>query len=82
MAARVRVSEPDLRALLSVVSGDRGDHPAEGLPPSMLADLAGLIRCDILAFSGLDSSRKFTWFDQSGLPDLRLDRRTDSISGL
>jgi hypothetical protein len=50
MAARVRVSEPDLRALLSVVGGDRGDPPAEGLPPSMLADLAGLIRCDILAF--------------------------------
>src|SRR5205809_679652 len=57
MAARVRVSEPDLRALLSVVSGDRDDPPAEGLPPSMLADLAGLIRCDILAFSGMDSSR-------------------------
>jgi DNA-binding CsgD family transcriptional regulator len=65
MAARVRVSEPDLRALLSVVSGDRGDPPAQGLPPSMLADLAGLIRCDILAFSGMDSSRKVAWFDQS-----------------
>jgi len=65
MAARVRVSEPDLRALLSVVSGDRDDPPAEGLPPSMLADLAGLIRCDILAFSGMDSSRNVAWFEQS-----------------
>ena len=27
MTARVRVSEPDLRALLSVVSGDRDDPP-------------------------------------------------------
>jgi DNA-binding CsgD family transcriptional regulator len=61
----MRVSEADLRALLSVVNGDRGDPPAGGLPRSMLADLAGLIGCDILAFSGLDSSRKVAWFDQS-----------------
>jgi DNA-binding CsgD family transcriptional regulator len=67
MAARVRISERDLRALLSVVRGDRGDPPAEGLPISMLADLAGLIRCDSLAFSGLDSARQVTWFGQ-GLP--------------
>jgi DNA-binding CsgD family transcriptional regulator len=64
MTSRVTVSERDLRALLSAVSGDRGDPPANGLPWSMLADLTGLVGCDLVSFAGLDSSRQVTWFAQ------------------
>jgi hypothetical protein len=73
MAARVRVSERDLRALLAVVSGDRGGAPAEGVPPSLLADLAGLIRCDIVTLAGLDSDQKVTWFAQGFPPETSYD---------
>jgi DNA-binding CsgD family transcriptional regulator len=64
MTSRVTVSERDLRALLSAVNGDRGDPPSEGLPWPLLADLTGLVRCDLVSFAGLDSSRKVTWFAQ------------------
>jgi DNA-binding CsgD family transcriptional regulator len=74
MAARVRVSERDLRALLSVASGDRGDAPAGGVPPSLLADLAGLIRCDIVTLAGLDSDQKVTWFAQGFPPETSYDQ--------
>jgi DNA-binding CsgD family transcriptional regulator len=73
MAARVRVTERDLRALLSVVSGDRGGAPAEGVPPSLLVDLAGLIRCDIVTLAGLDSDQKVTWFAQGFPPETSYD---------
>jgi DNA-binding CsgD family transcriptional regulator len=67
MTAPITIRERDLRALLSVVSGDRDDLTAEGLPPSLLADLTGLVRCDSLGFAGLDSNRRVTWFGQ-GVP--------------
>ena len=41
----------DLRALAGIVSDDRDDLPdGEGLPPSLLADLIGQIRCDQACF--------------------------------
>jgi DNA-binding CsgD family transcriptional regulator len=67
MTAPIKVREKDLRALLSVVSADRDDPAAEGLPPSLLADLTGVVGCDSLGFAGLDSSRAVTWFGQ-GVP--------------
>jgi DNA-binding CsgD family transcriptional regulator len=69
MTAPVTASERDLRALAGIISEDRPDVPAgEGLPPSLLADLMGQIRCDVIAFAGFDSRRQETWSLQS-IPD-------------
>jgi DNA-binding CsgD family transcriptional regulator len=65
MVAPVTVSERDLRTLLGIVSDHRGDLPAQGLPPSLLSDLSGLIRSDVVSFAGQDSRRQATWFKQS-----------------
>jgi DNA-binding CsgD family transcriptional regulator len=37
----------------------------DGFPTSLLADLAGQIRCDAVAAAGFDSNRRQTWFLQS-----------------
>src|SRR5215475_1933289 len=66
MSTTVRPSDQDLCALAGIVSQDRPDVPAqEGLPPSLLADLMGQIRCDVISFEGFDSGRQETWFLQS-----------------
>ena len=63
MTAPVMASERDLRALAAIVTEDRPDLPAgEGLPPSLLDDLLGLIRSDCLSVMGLDSGRQENWF--------------------
>jgi DNA-binding CsgD family transcriptional regulator len=64
MTAPVTVSERDLRTLLGIVTDDRGDLPAAGLPDSLLADLMSMVRCDVVAFFGLDSGRETYWFGQ------------------
>ncbi len=64
MTAPVTVSERDLRTLLGIVTDDRGDLPAAGLPDSLLADLMNVVRCDVVAFFGLDSGREAYWFGQ------------------
>jgi DNA-binding CsgD family transcriptional regulator len=65
MSIPVRASERDLRALAAIVSQDRPDLPdGEGLPPSLLADLMGQIRCDVVAFAGFDSGRQQMWSAQ------------------
>jgi DNA-binding CsgD family transcriptional regulator len=69
VVAPVVASERDLRALAAIVSEDRPDLPAgDGLPLSLLADLMGQIRCDVIAFAGFDSGRQQTWSAQF-LPD-------------
>jgi DNA-binding CsgD family transcriptional regulator len=69
MTAPVTVRDRDLRALAGIISEDRPHVPAkDGLPPSLLADLMGQIRCDVIAFAGFDSGRQKTWFLQS-IPD-------------
>jgi DNA-binding CsgD family transcriptional regulator len=57
-------SEGDLRTLAGMVSGRRADLPRDGLPLSLLAELAGQIRCDMIAFHGYDSGRQQTLFLQ------------------
>jgi DNA-binding CsgD family transcriptional regulator len=57
-------SEGDLRALAGIVSDDRADLPAVGLPPSLLADVMGQIRCDEISFERYDSGRQETLFLQ------------------
>jgi DNA-binding CsgD family transcriptional regulator len=65
VTAPVTVRERDLRALAGIVSEDRPDLPdGEGLPPSLVADLMGQIRCDRLSFLGFDSGRQETWLAQ------------------
>ena len=65
MKGPVAASGRDLRALAGIVSDDRGEPPAEGLAPSLLSDLVGLIGCDLLVFSGTDSSQPADWFGQT-----------------
>ena len=64
MSVTVTTSERDLRTLAGIVSDDRGDPPAEGLPRSLLTELSGLISCEYLSFVGLDSARQVHWFWQ------------------
>jgi DNA-binding CsgD family transcriptional regulator len=61
------VSELDVRKLLGIISDDRSDLPAAGLPWSLLGDLADVVRCDGLSFSELDSDRQANGFLQ-GVP--------------
>jgi DNA-binding CsgD family transcriptional regulator len=58
-------SETDLRALAEMVSQSRDDLGPDGLPPSLLLDLMGQIRCDALAFTGFDTGREAAWFGQN-----------------
>jgi hypothetical protein len=65
LSTPVRASDHDLRALAAIVSQDRPDLPdGEGLPPSLLADLIGQIRCDALSLDSWDTGRQACWFSQ------------------
>jgi len=64
MSTPVRASDQDLRALAAIVSADRPDLPAAGLPESLLIDLMGQIRCDTLSLDSWDSGRQLCWFSQ------------------
>src|ERR1700748_1253705 len=50
--------EQDLRTLVGIVTDERADVAAEGLPLSLLSELADLIRCDQIALFGMDSNRQ------------------------
>jgi DNA-binding CsgD family transcriptional regulator len=69
MTARVTVSERDLRTLLGIVSDERSDLPAAGLPLSLLAELKDQIPCDELDFDGHDAGRQTYRFGQAVPPD-------------
>jgi DNA-binding CsgD family transcriptional regulator len=65
MTAPMTASERDLRALAAIVSDDRPDLPdGPGLPPSLLTDLMGQIRCDMLSLDGWDTGRQICWLNQ------------------
>jgi DNA-binding CsgD family transcriptional regulator len=65
MSTPLRASDRDVRALAAIVSEDRPDLPdGEGVPPSLLADLMGQIRCDDLSLDGWDPGRQMCWFSQ------------------
>jgi DNA-binding CsgD family transcriptional regulator len=65
MNTPVRASEQDLRTLVGIVSDDRADLPAQGLPPSLLADLMSQIRCDGVSFERFNSGRRAAWLLQA-----------------
>jgi DNA-binding CsgD family transcriptional regulator len=79
MTAPVMVSERDLRTLLGIVGDNRSDLPAEGLPPSLLAELTDQIRCDVLSFFGLDSSEQSCWIGQEYPTDFEGDDAPDEV---
>jgi DNA-binding CsgD family transcriptional regulator len=60
MSTPIRASDQDLRALAAIVSQDRTDLPGgEGLlPPSLLAELMGQIRCDGISVERYDTIRQ------------------------
>jgi DNA-binding CsgD family transcriptional regulator len=62
MAAPVVPRERDLRRLAGIVAERRDDIPAEGMPLSLLSDLAGQIHCDSVSFEGFDSRHEAGWF--------------------
>jgi DNA-binding CsgD family transcriptional regulator len=62
MAAPVLPRERDLRRLAEIVSEHRDDIPADGLPLSLLSDIAGQIPCDAISFEGFDSCRGKNFF--------------------
>ncbi len=64
MSISAMPSERDLRTLAGIVSDRRADLAPDGLPLSLLAELMGQIRCDIVAFHGYDSERQQTLFLQ------------------
>ena len=70
MIGPVTASGRDLRALAGIIRADRGEPPAEGVAPSLLGDLLGLVRCDHVFFSGHDSNRQVGWFGQLAPADL------------
>ena len=74
-------SERDLRTLAGIVSDHRADLPPHGLPLSLLAELTGQIRCDLIAFHGYDSEREKTWFLQHrpGGEDLVVEQDWDAL---
>lgn len=57
MVAPVTISELDLHALVGIVSDERADLSPQGLPLSLLSDLTDQVRCDVVSFVGLDTSR-------------------------
>src|SRR5262249_56162649 len=65
MKGPVTASGRDLRTLAGIVSDDRGEPPAEGVAPSLLTDLLGLVGGDLVVFGGSDSSRQLDWFGQT-----------------
>ena len=73
MTGPVTASGRDLRALAQIVRADRGEPSAEGVAPSLLGDLLGLVRCDHLVFEGIDSSRQRNWFNQFVPAETRAD---------
>ncbi len=65
MAAPLMPRERDLHRLAGIVSEHRDDIPAQGVPLSLLSDLAGQIRCDVISFEGFDSAGQANWFLQA-----------------
>jgi DNA-binding CsgD family transcriptional regulator len=76
MSAKAGASDQNLRGLAAIVSQDRSDLPGrEGLPPSLLADLMGQIRCEAISLERYDTERQAhdllqaTNDDDDGLPE-------------
>ena len=67
MRGPLTASEQDLRTLAGIVSDQRSDLPAQGLPLSLLSELKEQIACDVLLCQGFDTTLLQYWFAQ-GVP--------------
>jgi DNA-binding CsgD family transcriptional regulator len=65
MSSPLTASEADLCRLAAIVTAERADLPAYGLPLSLLSDLRDQIPCDFVQFQGFDSGRRDEWFVQA-----------------
>ncbi len=65
----MRTDDDLVRTVASIVSRQRPDVPAHGLPLSLLNELRQLIDCDVLSFEGFDAARQEVWFSQV-IPDV------------
>ena len=77
MSSSLTASEADLCRLAAIVTAERDDLPAHGLPPSLLRDLRDQIPCDLVQFQGFDSGRRNGWFVQA-VPDDEDDQPPDA----
>lgn len=68
MSSPLTASEAGLCRLAAIVTAERADLPACGLPLSLLSDLRDQIPCDFVQFQGFDSGRRDEWFVQA-VPD-------------
>jgi DNA-binding CsgD family transcriptional regulator len=64
MRAPLTASEQELRTLAGIVSDERSDLPAQGLPLSLLIELKEQIPCDFLLCQGYDTNLERYWFHQ------------------
>lgn len=78
MSSSLAASEADICRLAAIVTARRED-PAEGLPPSLLSDLMDQIRCDAVAFQGMDSGRQGYWFHQDFPADDAGDELAEAV---
>jgi DNA-binding CsgD family transcriptional regulator len=76
MSSAMTVSDTDLCQVVAMLTAEREDLPAQGLPPSLLTDLMDQIRCDIVQFQGFDSGRQQDWFVQA-VPEADQDQPAD-----
>jgi len=79
MTTSPRASGRDLRALAAIACQDRPDVPdGDGLPPSLLADLTGQIRCDAVSLDNVDIGRQTVCFSQE-IPSLDVGIGLDQV---
>lgn len=64
MKVSLSASERDLRTLAGIVSDERSDLPAQGLPLSLLSELKEQIPCDFMLCHGYDTTLQRHWFAQ------------------
>jgi DNA-binding CsgD family transcriptional regulator len=69
MAPAVAAGHDELVKLAELVSRDRSDLPAQGVPVSLLADVMRQVGCHRLIVVGYDQSRNTTWFRQGIMGD-------------
>lgn len=64
MVTPITAGDRDLRALAAIVSQQRQDVGAAGLPLSLLGDLLAQIPCDFVGCQGYDPGNRQYWFSE------------------
>jgi DNA-binding CsgD family transcriptional regulator len=64
MTTPIRVSGTDLHTMMRIITAPDAGEDGIALPRSVLAELASLIRCEVVHFTGLDSDHRRWYFGQ------------------